>query len=53
MEKETGDVSDGLEKIKNTIARYAPQGSLSYRSYEAKVENLYSSAIGITLVEHA
>lgn len=48
MEKESCDTSDGLEKLRNIITRFAPQGPRSYRSEEAKVEYLYNAVAGLS-----
>lgn len=52
-QNENCDVSDVLEKISNTIARYEPQGSVSHRSEKSKVEYLYNSVICITWAKPA
>lgn len=47
IQKENCDVTDSLGKFRTTITRYAPQGPMSYRTEEAKVEYLYNSVIGL------
>lgn len=44
MEKESCDTREALEKLRETIARYSPQGPVSFRTEKAKVEYLYSAA---------
>lgn len=43
MQKENYGVTDGLGKIRKTIIRFTPQGSMSYRTEKAKVMYLYKT----------
>lgn len=46
MEKEACDAGSALEKLRNTITKYAIQGALSYRTDEAKMDYLYDTLCG-------
>lgn len=46
MDKKICDVIEALEDFRNTIAKFAPQGLLSYHTEEAKVEYLYNAVVG-------
>lgn len=53
VSKESCDVSEGLEKLRNTIVKFAPQGPMSYRSEEAKVEYLYNAVVNCEWAKNA
>lgn len=46
IEKESCDTSEALERLRETITKYAPQGPGSFRTEEAKVEYLYNAVAG-------
>lgn len=43
MEKEACNTSEALEKIRDTITKYATEGPFSYQSQEVKIEYLYNA----------
>ena len=47
MQKNSCDVSEGLEILRNTISKFAPQGPHAHRTDEAKIEYMYN-----TVIEH-
>lgn len=47
IEKESCDVWDGLEEIRDIITKFAPQGPTSHRFEETKVEYLYEEMMGV------
>lgn len=51
--EESCDTSEGLEKIRNIIIRFSPQGPKYYRSEEAKVAYLYNAVSAFSWSKHA
>lgn len=47
MDKDSCDLSTALEKLCDTVTSYVPQGPISNRSEEAKVEYLYYAVSSI------
>eukprot|EP00171_Calliarthron_tuberculosum_P023804 IDg23804t1 len=41
-------VTEGLEELRETITKFAPQGPSSHRTDEAKTEYLYKAVVGAT-----
>lgn len=46
VEKESFDTSEALKNLCETIARYAPLGSVSFRNEKAKAECLFIAVAG-------
>lgn len=46
-------MSEKLEKLQNIITKYSPQGPLSFRSEEVKVEYLHDAVCDNNLAKYA